>query len=376
MRCVGRCMLRGTSMSGGAVRKLRALLQCASCRFGALYYVPFCAGMAAAGTLSLATALLGAGFWLTLGMAIEVTNRLADRTEDAVNRPERTALCETVGWELLARVQLVLWGLVVVSIGVWLALAPNALLLLLLLSGAGFGVAYSRGPRLARHRALVLVVLSGTFVGPFCLGFAAGDPVTGTSGATFAQLGQFVPLFWVLTFFISSLAGVKDITDRAGDEAIGYRSAFVAFAERHGTAALTALAAMPFAAVAAFVAAGELPARALALLVFLPASAGVALAVRGAHDRPADQLLVREALYDHWLAFTTATLLVCFPGLGLLAALAGAWVWWIVASRHLHWGAPLRLADFPRVAALAFAGGARRPGPAPVPAAAAAEGSA
>src|SRR5215207_9986654 len=174
-------------MSRGAVSKLLALLQCASCRFGALYYVPFCAGMAAAGTLTVASALLGVGFWLTMGMAIEVTNRLADRTEDAVNRPERTALCEAVGWRALARVQLVLWGLVLIATAVWLALAPNALLLLLLVSGAFFGIAYSRGPRLARHRLVVFIVLSGTFVGPFCLGFAAGDPSTGGSDATFGQ---------------------------------------------------------------------------------------------------------------------------------------------------------------------------------------------
>jgi 4-hydroxybenzoate polyprenyltransferase len=364
-------------MSGGAFTKLRALLQCASCRFGALYCVPFCAGLAAAGTLSVATALLAVAFWLALGMAIEVTNRLADRVEDTVNRPERTALCAAVGWRALARVQLVLWGLVALATAAWLARAPDALLLLLLLSGAGVGIAYSRGPRLSRRRALVFVVLSGTFVGPFCLGFAAGDPVAGVgSGARFAQLGQFVPLFWVATLFISSLAGVKDITDRAGDEAIGYRSAFVAFTERHGTAALTALAAVPFVALAGFVATGLLPARTLALLAFLPLSAGVALAVRGAHDRPADQLLVREALYHHWLAFTSATLLACYPSRGLLAAVAGAWLWWLVASRFLHWAAPLRLADLPRVAALAAAGGARRRGAAPLPVAAGAEASA
>ncbi|HEX7291556.1 MAG TPA: UbiA family prenyltransferase [Conexibacter sp.] len=348
-------------MSRGAGRTLRALLRCGSCRFGALYYVPFCAGMAAAGTLTAATALLGAGFWLALGLAIEVTNRLADRTEDAVNRPERTALCEAVGWRRLARVQLALWGAVVAATGAWLALDPNALLALLIASGAGFGIAYSRGPRLARNRALVFVVLSGTFVGPFCLGVAAGDPLGVASDAGFAQLGEFVPLFWVMTLFISSLAGVKDVTDRAGDEAVGYRSAFVAFAERHGGAALTTLAAVPFAALVAFVAGGALPARALALLAFLPLSVGIALAVRGAHDRPADQLLVREALYHHWLAFTTATLLVLFPGFGLLAALAGAWAWWIGASRFLHWTEPLRLGHLPRVAALASAGGARRP---------------
>ncbi|MGN6189700.1 MAG: UbiA family prenyltransferase [Conexibacter sp.] len=365
-------------MSRGAGSRLRALLRCASCRFGALYYVPFCAGMAAAGTLDVLTALLGAGFWLALGLAIEVTNRLADRVEDEVNRPERTALCETVGWRTLARVQLALWGLVVALTGAWLALAPNALLLLLLASGAFFGIVYSRGPRLARTRALVFVVLSGTFVGPFCLGVAAGDPLGAASGAGFAQLGRFVPLFWVLTFFISSLAGIKDVTDRAGDEAIGYRSAFLAFADRHGTAALTALASVPFVALSAFVATGLLPARMLALLAFLPLSAGVALAVRGAHDRPADQLLVREALYQHWLAFTTAALLLRFPSAGLVAALAGGWAWWLAASRHLHWAEPLRPGDLVPVAALASARPARRAAAAPiaVPVAAPAEGGA
>lgn len=362
-------------MTRGVVQ-LRALLRCASCRFGALYYVPFCGGLAAAGTLSAASALLGAGFWLVLGLAIEVTNRLADRTEDAVNRPERTALCELVGWSGLARAQLLLWGLVLVCVGVWLALAPNALLLGLLAAGAGFGVAYSRGPRLARTRALVFVVLSGTFVGPFCVGFAAGDPLGDASTAVFSQLGAFVPLFWLLTLFISSLAGVKDITDRAGDEAIGYRSTFVAVVERHGRAALAALAAVPFVALTAFVAAGSLPARALALLVFLPLSLLVALAVRGAADRPADQLLVREALYQHWLAFATAALLACFPSAGLLAALAGAWLWWLAASRHLHWSPPLRRAHLPRLVALAARGGARRATAVPPAVAVPAEGSA
>ena len=363
-------------MSRRAVRGLRALLRSASCRFGALYYVPFCAGMAAAGTLSVAGALLGAGFWLVLSLAIEVTNRLADRVEDAVNRPERTALCAAVGWSRLARIQLLLWGLVALASGAWLALAPNALLALLIAAGAGFGVVYSRGPRLARHRALVFVVLSGTFVGPFCLGVAAGDPLGAPSAAGFAQLGRFVPLFWVLTLFISCLAGVKDVTDRAGDEAIGYRSAFLALAERHGAAALATLATVPFAALAAFVAAGLLPARALALLAFAAPSIVVALAVRGARDRAGDQLLVREALYHHWLAFTTATLLVCLPGVGLLAALAGAWLWWLAATRYLHWSAPLRLRDLPRLAALASGGAAAAHRPAPIAVPATADGSA
>jgi 4-hydroxybenzoate polyprenyltransferase len=355
-------------MSRRAAGGARTFLQCASCRFSALYFMPFCAGLVAAGRPSAAGALLGAGFWLLLTLAIEVTNRLADRVEDAVNRPERTALCAAVGWTRLERIQLALWGLVAAAAAAWLALAPNALLALLIAAGAGFGVAYSRGPRLARNRALVFVVLSGTFVGPFCLGFAAGDPLAGGSGASFGQLGRFVPLFWVLTLFISCLAGIKDITDRAGDEAIGYRSAFIALVERHGTAALVALAAIPFAALAAFVAAGLLPARALALLAFLPLSIAVGLAVRGARERPADRLLVREALYHHWLAFTSATVLVCYPSAFLAAGLLAGWLWWILASRHLHWGQAPRLADLRRVAALARGAGAPVPATATVPA--------
>lgn len=341
-------------MSRPAAGGLRAFLQCGSCRFSALYFMPFCAGLVAAGHPSLASALLGAGFWIVLTLAIEVTNRLADRTEDAVNRPERTALCEAVGWRRLARLQLLLWALVAAATAGWLALAPNALLALLIAAGAGFGLAYSRGPRLARNRVLVFVVLSGTFVGPFCLGLAAGEPLGGASDASFGQLGRFVPLFWVLTLFISCLAGIKDITDRPGDEAIGYRSAFVQLAERHGTAALATLATIPFAAVAAFVLTGLLPARALGLLLFLPPSIAVGLAVRGAREHAVDQLLVREALYHHWIAFTTATLLVCFPSAFLAGALLATWLWWIAATRWLHWGPAPRLPDLARVAALAL----------------------
>jgi 4-hydroxybenzoate polyprenyltransferase len=348
-------------MSRRAARGLRAFLQCASCRFSALYFMPFCAGLVAAGRLSAASALLGAGFWFVLTLAIEVTNRLADRVEDVVNRPERTALCEAVGWTRLAHVQLALWGLVAAAAATWLALAPNALLALLVASGACAGLFYSRGPRLARHRLLVFVVLSGTFVGPFALGFAAGDPSSGASSAGWHELGHFVPLFWVLTLFITCLAGIKDITDRQGDEVIGYRSAFIQLAERHGTTALVTLAAVPFAAVVAFVAAGLLPPRALGLLAFLPISVVIGLAVRGAQDRPADQLVVREALYHHWIAFTTATLLACFPSAALLAVLLGAWLYWILTTRFLHWGAAPRLADIPRVAVLARAGLARGP---------------
>ncbi|HMJ01953.1 MAG TPA: UbiA family prenyltransferase, partial [Conexibacter sp.] len=335
------------------------------CRFSALYFIPFCGGLAAAGSLRVGDALLGAAFWCVLTVAIEITNRLTDRVEDEINRPERTDLCAQVGWERLARLETLAWGTVAASAVVWLVLAPSVLLAGLIALGVAAGVGYSRGPRLSRQRVLVLVMLSGAFVGPFALGWATGS---GQAGADWRQLGQFVPLFWVLTLFIASLAGIKDITDRDGDEAIGYRSAFVAFAERHGTLALAAVAAVPYAALAAFVAAGALPTRMLALVGLLPVSIAVGLAVRGAGTSVRDRLTVREALYAHWLAFTSLALLTCYPSASLLAAIVAAWLYWLLASRLAHWGDPLRLRDLGGVARLARLGWASPIAPRAAPA--------
>jgi 4-hydroxybenzoate polyprenyltransferase len=332
----------------------RTFLQCASCRFSVLYFIPFCGGLAAAGGLQLSHALLGAAFWGVITLAIEVTNRLADRVEDEINRVERTRLCARIGWQALARLQALLWSLVGAAAVAWLLLAPGLLLAALVALGVLAGVGYSRGPRLARRRLLVFVMLSGTFVGPFSLGWVAGSPGAGL--ADILQLDRFTPLFWVLTLFITSLAGIKDITDRRGDEAIGYRSAFLALAERHGTAALTLVAAVPYAALAGFVLAGALPVRTLALFALLPVSIALGLAVRGARDDASRQLTVREALYYDWLAFASVALLACYPGVPLLAALGAGWLCWILASRHLHWSRALRLADLPGIAALARAG--------------------
>jgi 4-hydroxybenzoate polyprenyltransferase len=319
-----------------------------------LYFMPFCGGLAAAKRLDGGTALLAAAFWLTLSLAIEVTNRLSDRAEDEINRRERTSLCAQVGWGALRALQGLLWGAIAAATLAWLALAPGTLLAAILFAGACAGLGYSRGPRFSRRRLLVFVVLSGTFVGPFSLGWASGPHGAGI--ADFGQLGSFTSLFWVMTFFITSLAGIKDISDRAGDQAIGYRSAFLALVDRHGAAVLVLVAAVPYAALAAFAVAGALPARMLALLALLPCSIALALAARGARGDARGQLAVREAFYCHWLAFTGAALLTFEPSGPLLAAVLGSGGAWVLASRWLHWGEPLRLEDARRVARLARAG--------------------
>jgi 4-hydroxybenzoate polyprenyltransferase len=336
------------------IRLSRTFLQCASCRFSALYFIPFCGGLAASGALDAIHVVLGAAFWCVITLAIEVTNRLSDRVEDAINRPERTRLCACVGWQRLGQLEKLLWCVVAVSAIVWLALAPGILLAGLITLGVCAGIGYSRGPRLARRRMLVFVVLSGTFVGPFSLGWATSSHGASMTDATL--LGRFVPLFWLGTLFITSLAGIKDVTDRAGDEAIGYNSAFLQLAHRHGTVALLLLTSLPFAALGTFVAAGWLSPLALPLLGLLPISIGLGLAVRGARDSTGAQLAIREALYHHWLAFTSIVLLACFPSTGLLAAVLAGWAGWVLASRYAHWADPLRLTDLGMIVRLARAG--------------------
>jgi 4-hydroxybenzoate polyprenyltransferase len=340
-------------LRGRVTAPWRALLACASCRFAALYFIPFCAGMALAGHVEPWYLAAGAVYWIAHAIAIELTNRLTDRAEDEVNRPERTLLCETVGWSRLARLERALWTGV---IGAGLAVAALRLdptLAFALGTGWLAGAGYSRGPRFSRNRVLMLVVLLGTFVGPFFVGWLIGDAPAG--GRAWHRIAQAVPLWCCVCLLIGSLAGAKDITDRDGDEAVGYRSPFVAMVERHGALAHLMLVAAPAAAVAVAVGAHLLPARMLVLAAFLPISVLVVLAIRGARAA-ADRLVVREAVYDYWAGYVAVALLAFRPSPFMLGAVLSSWLYWIVTSRHLHWGRALRPADVVRLGKIARRG--------------------
>lgn len=336
-----------------------AFLRCSSCRFAALYFVPFCGGLAQAGRATAGYLALGALFWFLLSLGIEITNRLTDRTEDAINRPERTALCNQVGWRTLNAMQLVIWCAVLVLDIAWLALAGNPLLLGLMGASAAIGIGYSRGARLSRRRLFAFVTLNLLFGGSFLLGWSVGYPFGHASSSGWHQLADFIPLLIIVGLFILALVGIKDITDREGDLRIGYRSFFVDLVERQSSALLGFLVSMPFLAVLVFALSGLLPARLLTLLVFAPISAMVVCATRQAKTS-LDQLLVREAFYDYWLIFSSSALLLLLPRLTLAGAIAGALVYWMIATRWLHWGAPLRLAGLGRIVQLASSTTSRR----------------
>jgi 4-hydroxybenzoate polyprenyltransferase len=326
--------------------RIIAFLKCASCRFAALYFVPFAGGLVWTGRGTLGYIALGALFWIVHSLGIEVTNRLSDRNEDEINRPERTRLCECVGWHELRLVQLFLWCAVLAIDVAWLVLAGNLLFGLLLALSFCIGVAYSRGPRLARTRYIGLLTFNLVFCGIFIMGWSVGNPFSRSSSVWLNQLASFGPLLVIVGLFIVTLIGVKDLTDRAGDLHIGYQSLFVDLLERRRTTVMRCMVACPFVLILASVSLGMLPARLAALIGFAPISAIVVEAIPHAQTRT-DRLLVREVFYHYWLVFSSASLLLLLPGKALALAVAGASCYWVITSRWLHWSERLRISDTP-----------------------------
>jgi 4-hydroxybenzoate polyprenyltransferase len=336
------------AVSRGA--RLSAFLRCASCRFAAFYFIPFLAGLVQMDAATVPYVAFGALFWLVESLAVEVTNRLADRAEDALNRPERTALCEQVGWPTLARAQRGLWGAVAALSVAWLLVDGNPALAVILAAGVALGVAYSRGPRLARRRWFAFVAVNMLFGGAFLTGWAAGGP-PGELG--WGQLATNTAFVTVVGVFILAFAGIKDLTDREGDVRAGYRSPFLELVDRRGTVPLAALALAPFALVWGLVAGGVLPVRLVALTAFAPCSLLLARAVRQGRS-PGDQMAIRECFYVYWLVFGSAAVLLFVPSWTLAAGVAGAVGYWIVTTRTLHWAAGLSVAELRRLVRLAL----------------------
>lgn len=312
------------------------------------YYIPFFAGLAEAHHVTVFTVAFGFFFWLVQSLATEVTNRLADRAEDEVNRPERTALCAAIGWHRLGTLEWVLWGVMLAMSGVWLAVDGSWPLAAMLVGCVSVGIGYSRGPRLCRSRALAFLTINIVFGGSFCVGWMAGDPAAESGEATWQQLGSFFPLLVVVGLFILVFSGIKDITDEAGDREVGYSSPFLEIVSGRTNATPWLLSLAPSVPTVVFVASGLLPLRLALLLLFAPLSLAIVGAASRARTR-ADQLIVREVFYNYWLVYSSAALFAYAPSWGLLTVILGGWVLWLGGTYALHWGKGLTSADLRRL---------------------------
>jgi 4-hydroxybenzoate polyprenyltransferase len=321
-------------------RRMLSVLKIGSVRFSAYYFPAFVVALDSGGMATPAWVALALALCVTNCLGIELTNRWADRVEDEVNQPERTALCRSVGYDRIRQICVSLYALLLVGYICWYAVAHNAELLAVQLMSWLVGWNYSVGLRCKRFRWGVLFTLTSTFALPFAFGWAIHSSL-----ATMPMSVLVIPVF------VISLAGLKDITDTAGDRLRGYKSLFLELASR---SRLLPLLVSPYAVATLLVIVEASPARLLLIWLFAPLSLAFQRLVARAASR-AEKSAVREMMYNFWLAFVLATLFLTRPTASVVVWSAlSIFLWW-GASRWLHWHSLSAVSAFQRGLRLAGA---------------------
>lgn len=312
-----------------------ALLRCTSCRFTAIYFIPFWGAMVIGGLGTVPWAVFGVVLWFAHSTGTEAVNRLSDRVEDEVNRPERTALCRQVGFDRLRTIAIAAWALVAaLDLGA-LAVQRSVTLAVLLVLGVLAALGYSYGPRFGRRHWIALFVLTFPFGGTFFIGWALSHPAL--DGTVLRDLVvQAFPLLAVGVPSVATLAGIKDLTDIAGDTAAGYHSVWVRYLRTHSRAIVLATVSIPYVPLVLLAAAGAVPARYWAMLALYP----VVLVLTRCFTRSRasiEFMATRELFYLYWLALECLAMWCYAPTTQVVVASMLAFAWWIGATRYLHW---------------------------------------
>ncbi|MCF6524489.1 UbiA family prenyltransferase [Streptomyces sp. JJ36] len=330
--------------------RVPALLRATSVRFTALYYLPYCTALLAAGQARWLWLVLGAVYWFAHGLGTESLNRLADRTEDEINRAERTALCHRAGFPAIRRTAVAAWSTVALLDVVLLVLHPDPVLALFLLLAGLSAVNYSYGLRLSRNRWLAPLLLTFHFGGTFVIGWVlAQDHWDAQVWRDFA--GYPLPFFVTGMVTLLALGGAKDLTDLAGDARIGYHSAWVELLQRRGAWIAGVMVGSTYLLVLVFVAAGLFPARFLLWLLLAPVGAALGRCLWRAAS-PEQQLATREFFYQYWMLSLSVAALLYAPRPGTLAAVAGTLAFWGLTTQRLHWSPGVRRATLRAVLSL------------------------
>lgn len=309
--------------------RARAYARVSSIRFSAYYCLGF---TAAYGDLTCRpyAAMLGLVYCVTYCSAVELLNRYTDRIEDKVNQPVRTLICSQLGYENIRKAAIACW-LLVVSLGVlmvsirrtWLSAAAVVLTVLI-------GVSYSVGPAFNRHRYLSLVALTTSLSMPIITGAVMSD-----SGARPSWPIVLVEVT-LLTFISLSIAGIKDITDIEGDKIKGYESLWLStLGSPRRNVCLAIIIAVQVVTIILSVQSQTIPFVAYLDLVIPAAEVMLISIVRRSMSE--QRHLLRESMHNLTFFATALCLLTLVPTLNTLSAVMASTVWWVVASRYLHW---------------------------------------
>lgn len=334
------------------VSRVRSFLQCTSCRYTSYYFLAFCCGLGS--HLQISWIAFGIVYWFVHSSTTEALNRVADRAIDVVNRPERTALCEQIGYGRMRVIAYSGYVLLILLGGVWIAWVPTVLVILLLLLSDFIVYNYSLGLRLSRRRYGSVVVLAFPFVGPFAGGWAMAHRVLNAT-AWHEFVGHSLPVLITGGLMLASLSWVKDVTDMIGDRLIGFRSGWVALVRGKVAVIGAIIASVPFGVLAILVALGGLPLRYLVMLGFLPVAILLANGTRLA-AASTEQMAVRELFYNYWMvALAVLAMLTIGAAAGVVVAVA-SFLYWRLATAFLHWTGAEGAAGIPGVLRLNFRG--------------------
>ena len=206
----------------------------------ASYLFAYTAGLGS----SLLQALAGSVLFGILTGATNLINAHTDRSEDAINNPQRLAWLERIG-----RRNVVL-AIVAFYLASFLLAIPFGSVFMAITAVAIFvSLFYSLHPlRFKRHPVLALISFSAAVGLPFLAGLAAAD-----------LFNPFNPLFIALTYFMLTYGAVKNIPDYAGDRAAGLKTTATVFTSlKHAINANVALSISPFLVISGLVSVGLL----------------------------------------------------------------------------------------------------------------------
>jgi hypothetical protein len=318
-------------------------------RYLSIMVTPFVGAFLASGSGDHAYLALGIIAVVLYQAVTSIGNCVSDELEDRLDYPERTALCELVGYD---RLRFVVAGLSLLYLAI---VAVMATALDIQLDTIGLWALYLFGTLMysfarVKTRTMGPPILLGSLSAALAwVGFwGLHDTLSWAEDLHLLALvelepGQLftgpmtliAPAILAMWLFGGSLCGSKDVPNLEGDAVIGYESVYLKIVKGpYALLRVIAVMSLPYLLVLAFVAAGyDQPAP--WVLAGYPLAVAFALVLVRAQEQT-ERELVRECGYLYWQVFMSLILFSMEPTNSTALILSASFAWWFLNSRFLH----------------------------------------